>query len=78
MQERQAPIIRADFVSSTAPGLLGIPQPRLSKVLREQFPRRFFERNLMDCLTRLGQDINIVVRTTPEAKRRGAVWVSFA
>jgi len=31
----------------------------------------------MDCLTRLGQDINIVVRTTPEAKR-GAVWVSFA
>ena len=64
------------LTQTRAARLLGVPQPKLSKMLRGQF-RGVSERKLMDCLTRLGQDINIVVRTTPEAKR-GAVWVSFA
>jgi hypothetical protein len=36
------------------------------------------ERNLMYCLTRLSQDVNIVVRTTTHANGRGVVSVSFA
>ena len=65
------------LTQTRAARLLGVPQTKLSKMLRGQF-RGVSERKLMDCLTRLGQDVNIVVRTTPEAKRRGAVWVSFA
>ena len=57
--------------------LLGIPQPKLSKMLRGQF-RGFSERKLMDCLTLLGRDIDIVVRETPKRKGMGAVSVSFA
>ena len=47
---------------------LGIAHPALSKLLRGQF-RRFSERKLMDCLTRLGQDVQIVVR--PTTRRNG-------
>jgi hypothetical protein len=57
--------------------LLGIPQPKPSKMLRGQF-RGFSERKLMDCLTLLGRDIDIVVRPTPKRKGQRAVSVSFA
>jgi len=46
-------------------------------MLRGQF-RGFSERKLMDCLTLLGRDIDIVVRATPKRKGQGAVSVSFA
>jgi predicted XRE-type DNA-binding protein len=57
--------------------VLGIPQPKLSKMLRGQF-RGPSERKLMDCLTRLGRDVDIVVRKTSNAKRQGVVSVAFA
>lgn len=65
------------LTQSKAAALLRIPQPKLSKLLRGQF-RGFSERKLMDCLTRLGQDVDIVVRPAATAKRQGAVSVSFA
>src|SRR5258708_6607475 len=65
------------YTQTKAAALLGIPQPKLSKMLRGQF-RGFSERKLMDCLTLLGRDIDIVVRTTPKRKGQGAVSVSFA
>ncbi len=64
------------YTQTKAAALLGIPQPKLSKMLRGQF-RGFSERKLMDCLTLLGRDIDIVVRTTPKRKGQGAVSVSF-
>jgi predicted XRE-type DNA-binding protein len=64
------------FTQTKAAVVLGIPQPKLSKMLRGQF-RGFSERKLMDCLTHLGHDIDIVVRTTQDTKRQGAVSVSF-
>jgi hypothetical protein len=57
--------------------LLGIPQPKLSKVLRGRF-HGFSERKLTDSLTLLGRDIDIVVRMTPKGRGQGAVSVSFA
>ena len=69
-------IAERGLTQSKAAVLLGIPQPKLSKMLRGQF-RGFSERKLMDCLTRLGQDVDIVVRTTSRAKGQGAVSVSF-
>ena len=65
------------YTQTKAAELLGIPQPKLSKMLRGQF-RGFSERKLMDCLTLLGRDIDIVVRPTPKRKGQGAVSVSFA
>lgn len=65
-------IAERDLTQSKAAAMLGIPQPKLSKMLRGQF-RGFSERKLMDCLTRLGQDVDIVVRTTSRAKGQGAV-----
>jgi predicted XRE-type DNA-binding protein len=65
------------YTQTRAAVLLGIPQPKLSKMLRGQF-RGFSERKLMDCLTYLGLDIDIVVRATPKRKGQGAVSVSFA
>lgn len=57
--------------------VLGIPQPSLSKMLRGQF-RGFSERKLMDCLTQLGQEVQIVVRQRPDDRSTGAVSVTFA
>jgi predicted XRE-type DNA-binding protein len=65
------------YTQTKAAALLGIPQPKLSKMLRGQF-RGFSERKLMDCLTFLGRDIDIVVRATSRRKGHGAVSVSFA
>ena len=65
------------YTQTKAAALLGIPQPKLSKMLRGQF-RGFSERKLMDCLTLLGRDVDIVVRATSRKKGQGAVSVSFA
>ena len=60
-----------------AAALLGLPQPKLSSMLRGQF-RGLSERKLMDCLTRLGQDIQINVRHASTPKGQGAVSVVFS
>ena len=55
---------------------LGIPQPMLSKLLRGQF-HGFSERKLVNCLTQLGQNAQIVVRQTLDHDDAGAVSVTF-
>jgi predicted XRE-type DNA-binding protein len=60
-----------------AAALLGIPQPKLSSMLRGQF-RGLSERKLMDCLTRLGQDVQINVRHTAKKQGQGALSVVFS
>jgi predicted XRE-type DNA-binding protein len=65
------------YTQTKAAALLGIPQPKLSKMLRGQF-RGFSERKLMDCLTLLGRDVDIVVRVASKKKGQGAVSVSVA
>jgi predicted XRE-type DNA-binding protein len=41
-----------------AAAILGLPQPKLSGILRGQF-RGVSERKLIDCLTGLGRDVEI-------------------
>lgn len=65
------------MTQTQAATVLGIPQPKLSRMLRGQF-RGFSERKLMDCLTLLGQDVQIVVRQRPDERSTGAVSVTFA
>ena len=67
------------YTQTKAAELLGIPQPKLSQILRGQF-RGVSERKLMDCLARLGRDVAIVVRNAPRDRRpgkRGTVSVEF-
>ena len=65
------------LTQAKAATLLGIPQPKLSSMLRGQF-RGLSERKLMDCLTRLGQDVQINVRHAPKTRERGALSVVFS
>jgi predicted XRE-type DNA-binding protein len=66
-----------DALSLQAAELLGIPQPKLSGLLRGQF-RGISESKMLECLTRLGRDIEIVVKSTPRSRAEGHVKVIFA
>ena len=68
------------YTQTRAADILGVPQPKLSKILRGQF-RGVSERKLMDCLAKLGRDVDIVVHRASAGRRtarRGAVSVVFA
>jgi predicted XRE-type DNA-binding protein len=45
---------------------MGIPQPKVSGMMRGDFTNLRSERKLMDCLNRLGYDIEIKVRPAAE------------
>ena len=57
--------------------VLGIPQPKLSKMLRGQF-RGISEAKMLDCLTRLGHNIQIVISAYPEPASSGRIQVVSA
>ena len=57
--------------------LLGMPQPKLSNMLRGRF-RGISEAKMLDCLTRLGRDVQIVVKTASRSRKTGHVSVLFA
>ena len=69
-------IKRRKLTQMQAAELLGMPQPKLSNLLRGQF-RGISEAKMMECLTRLGKDIEIVVKSTRRA-RAGHVSVVFS
>ena len=56
--------------------LLGIPQPKVSALLRGQF-RGISEAKMLECLNRLGRDIDIVVRTPSRTRADGRINVVF-
>ena len=70
-------IKRKGLTQTEAAALLGMPQPKLSNLLRGQF-RGFSERRLMDCLTRLGRDVQIVVKAAPRSRGNGRLSIVFA
>jgi predicted XRE-type DNA-binding protein len=57
--------------------ILGLPQPKLSKMLRGQF-RGISEAKMLECLTRLGRDIQIVIGGEGPASSVGRVEVVSA
>jgi predicted XRE-type DNA-binding protein len=70
-------IKRKGLTQTEAAQLLAMPQPKLSNLLRGRF-RGVSERRLMDCLTKLGRDVQIVVKATPRSRRDGRLSVVFA
>ncbi|MDR2893731.1 MAG: helix-turn-helix domain-containing protein [Deltaproteobacteria bacterium] len=58
--------------------IIGMPQPKLSAMLRGQF-RGISEAKMMECITRLGRDIQIVVNAHEhQTKMRGRIEVCMA
>lgn len=70
-------IERRGLAQAEAAKLLGLTQPKISAMLRGQF-RGFSERKLIDCLTALGRDVQIVVKETPQRRAGGKLTVVFA
>lgn len=65
------------LTQAEASELLGFSQPKLSNLLRGKF-RGISEKKLMDCLTRLGRDIEIVVRPAPRSRREGKITIAVS
>ncbi len=57
--------------------ILRLTQPKFSRLFRGQF-RGISERRLLRCLTRLGRDVQIVVKQTPRRRAQGRLTVRFA
>lgn len=68
-------IRRLDLTQAEAAERMGITQPKVSALLRGEFSN-LSERKLMNCLNRLGYDIEIKVR--PASKRVGHLKLAIA
>ena len=64
------------LTQAEAAGILRLTQPKISRILRGEF-RGISERWLLRCLTRLGRDVQIVVKETPAKRAEGRVTVHF-
>ncbi len=60
-----------------AAAILGMPQPKLSGMLRGQF-RGISEARMMDCLNRLGVDVDIVIHEPSDDELPGHTRVVSA
>lgn len=65
------------LTQTQASSLLGIPQPKLSNVLRGRF-RGISESKMLECLTLLGSDVQIVIKPVSRSRKTGHLSVVFA
>lgn len=70
----EAILKRRRLTQVRAAEIIGLPQPRLSAILRGHF-HNVSERKLLACLTALGQDVKIVV-TPARRGRQGTLSVA--
>lgn len=70
-------IQRRGLTQVEAAKLLRLTQPKISALLRGQF-RGFSERKLIDCLTSLGRDVQIVIKETPQRRAGGKLTIVIA
>jgi predicted XRE-type DNA-binding protein len=70
-------IKHSHLTQQQAAEILGMPQPKLSGMLRGQF-RGISEAKMIECLNRLGRDVQIVVRKAPRTHAGGRTSVVFA
>jgi len=78
LAEKISQIIQRRHLTQTeAASILGIPQSKLSLILRGQF-RGVSELKMLECLNRLGRDVQIIVKKAPRTKPQGRISVVFA
>lgn len=69
-------IKRRGLTQVQAAGILGMPQPKLSNMLRGRF-RAISEAKMLELLTKLGQDVKIVIKSAPRSRETGHLSVVF-
>ena len=70
-------IIKHRHLTQTqAAEILGMPQPKVSSMLRGQF-RGISEAKMLECMNRLGREVEIVVRKPSRARVTGRTSVVF-
>ena len=57
--------------------ILGLTQPKVSALLKGRF-RGISEHRLLECLTRLGRDVKIVIKPAPPSRSNGRFTLSVA
>ena len=65
------------LTQTQAASLLGMTQPKLSNMLRGRF-RGISEAKMLECMTLLGRDVQIVVKPASRSRKTGHVSVLFA
>ena len=68
---------RRHMTQIQASEILGIPQPKLFAMLRGEF-RGISETKMLECMNRLGRDVEIVVRKPSRPRTFGRTRVVFA
>lgn len=70
-------IRRRGLTQAGAAEVLGLTQPKISALLKGRF-RGISEHRLLECLTRLGRDVHIVIKPAPRSRRNGRLTISVA
>ena len=70
-------IRRRALTQARAAEILGLTQPKVSALLKGRF-RGFSEQRLLECLTRMGRDVHIVIKPTPRSRSNGRLTLSVA
>ena len=65
------------LTQARAAEVLGLTQPKVSALLKGRF-RGISEHRLLECLTRLGRDVHIVIKPTPRSRSNGRLMLSVA
>jgi predicted XRE-type DNA-binding protein len=68
---------RKALTQAQAAEILGLTQPKISDLLNGRF-RGISEHRLLECLTRLGRDVHIVIKPTPRSRSNGRLTLSVA
>ena len=66
---------RRALTQTRAAEILGLTQPKVSALLKGRF-RGISEHRLLECLTRLGRDVHIVIKPTPRSRPNGRLTLS--
>ena len=70
-------IKRRALTQARAAEILGLTQPKVSDLLKGRF-RGISEHRLLECLTRLGRDVHIVIKPSPRSRSNGRLTLSVA
>jgi predicted XRE-type DNA-binding protein len=68
---------RRGLTQSRAAEILGLTQPKVSAILNGRF-RGISEHRLLECLTRLGRDVEIVIKPAPRSRTNGRLTLFVA
>ena len=68
---------RRGLTQARAAEILGLTQPKVSALFTGRF-RGISEHRLLECLTRLGRDVHIVIKPAPRSRTSGRLTLSVA